>query len=84
MSYTSVKYSTYYKRNTNPDYYDIKYSDWMDQVEEIVYDRIKLQLLDLPDQMYMHYFENGYTTDEMADIVFEDLLIDLDSEEENE
>ncbi len=82
MSYTSVKYSVYYKRNTDPKYYDKSYSRWMDKVEEIVYDRIHLQLLDLPDQMYMHYFEQGCTPDEMADIVFEELLIDIDSEEE--
>ena len=77
MSDTSVKYSVYYKHNTDPEYYDVKYSHWMDYVEDIVYYRLNVRLLDLPDQMYMHYFEEGCTPDEMADIVFEDLLLDL-------
>ena len=84
MSYTNSRYSKYYKRNTDPEYYNPKYSRWMDHVEDIVYDRLHLRLLDLPDQMYMHYFEQGCTPNEMADIVFEDLLIDLDSEEDEE
>lgn len=83
MNDTCIRYSTYYKRNTKPEYYDINYLDWMDDVEDIVYDRLQIRLLDLPDQMYMHYFEEGCTAEEMADIVFEDLLLDLDSEEEN-
>ena len=81
---TNIRYSKYYKRNTDPEYYNVKYSRWMDHVEDIVYDRLHLRLLDLPDQMYMHYFEKGCTPDEMADIVFEDLLIDIDSEEEED
>lgn len=83
MSDNDLKYSVYYKLNTESKYYNKSYAYWMDDVEDIVYDRLQIRLLDLPDQMYMHYFEEGCTAEEMADIVFEDLLLDLDSEEEN-
>ncbi len=82
MSDTYIRYSTYYKDNIEPEDYDINFSNWMDEVEDIVYIKLHLQLLDLPDQMYMHYFKKECTPEEMADIVFEDLLLDLDSEEE--
>ena len=75
-------YTTYYKRHTSPIEYNEKYCDWMEEVELIVYKKCGIKLLDLPDQMYMHFFENGASSDEMAEMVFEDLLIDLSEDEE--
>ena len=74
-------YSTYYKNNTPPLKYNEKYYKWMKEVEIIVYKKLNKKLLDLPDQMYMHYFENSLNPEDMAEIVFEDLLLDLSDEE---
>jgi hypothetical protein len=82
MSYKTIKYSSYYKKITDPEYFNESYSKWIDKVEKIVYNKLHLQLLDLPDQMYMHYFEKKCKPHEMADILFEDLLLDIDSEDE--
>jgi hypothetical protein len=75
-------YTTYYKKNTPPLEYNEKYCEWMEEVETIVYKKLNRRLLDLPDQMYMHYFENSLDSEDMAEIIFEDLLMDLSDEED--
>lgn len=55
----------------HPDDIDEKFLRWMDKVEERVYKKIKMKLLDLMDEPYRINFEDGTTAIEMADIVID-------------
>ena len=48
------------------------FDSWMKQVEEIVFKELKMHLLDLPDENYRYYFENGKSAMYMAQIVIND------------
>ena len=79
-----MKYCDYYKNNNININFNIDFYNWMDAVEYIVFNKLKINLLDLPDQMYMHYFEENVSSIDMVDIIFEDLLLDLSSDEDDD
>lgn len=58
-------YSTnYLKKNSNPN---LKFVQWINKVEQIIYNKYKINLLDIPDHPYMESFENGLTPNEMVE-----------------
>ncbi len=67
-------YSEYYKKNTSPEIINLNFIKWIDQVEKMIYKKLKLNLLDIPDQLYMYHFENGYTPKDMFDLIIEETL----------
>ena len=64
-----MMYSTYYKlKQTDKSNFqtDRKFIHWVDTVEYIVMGKLKMGLLDLPDENYIVNFENGMVAGEMA------------------
>lgn len=47
---------------------------WIDEVENIVFDKTRLYLLEIQDELYIDHFDDGYTPQEMANIVIRDML----------
>jgi hypothetical protein len=54
----------YLNRNSNPN---LKFVQWINKVEQIILQKYKLNLLDIPDHPYMESFENGLTPIQMAE-----------------
>lgn len=52
---------------TVPDKQTKQFSVWLKQVEKNVFDRLGYKLLDLPDEPYMVWFENGRHVNEVVD-----------------
>ena len=62
-------YSSYYlKKNTEPNY---GFVNWINKVENKVLNRFGFNLLDLPDEDYMLYFEEKLSPDEIVQIIKE-------------
>lgn len=66
LMYTTLCRERCIKEKTVPDE---DFLDFMDNVEKIVYDNINIYLLDLSDEDYYMYFDEGYTPEEVATIV---------------
>lgn len=64
-----MSYISYYKSKNDGLSIDNKFVKFMDNIEKRVYSRLKLYLLDLPDEDYHMFYKNGYTTKEIADLV---------------
>lgn len=81
------KYSTLYKKRvqcyTDNEHFkrDREFMAWMDLVEYIVLSELKMELLELPDEMYMINFESGVSPEVMADKVIHDNMIFIDDSE---
>lgn len=60
-------YSSYYiKKN---DLVDEKFVRWINRVEKLVFEKFNIGLLDLPDEDYMYYYENKYSSNDMFSII---------------
>ncbi len=46
-----------------------KFVNWINRVEQIVCEKLKLDLLDIPDEDYMEMFENKMSSYEVAEYV---------------
>ena len=58
-------YSRYYlNQNSNPN---LKFVQWINKVEQIILQKYKLNLLDIPDHSYMESFEDGLTPIQMVE-----------------
>jgi hypothetical protein len=66
-------YTAHYKElcKKRGEVYDKKFSKFMDQVEELVYNETGVGLLDLPDQPYRVMYDDGYTV-----LAVKEVLID--------
>jgi hypothetical protein len=53
---------------------DTLYTEWMSQVEYIVYESLEMYLDDLPDENYRINFDEGMCPEEMAQIVINSSL----------
>lgn len=49
-----------------------RFLEWINKVENIVYNKIHFGLLDLPDEDYMLYFESGCLVTTMAQKIIND------------
>lgn len=71
-----MKYSEYFRTKyhhlTKTDENFIK---WIDIIENIVMNNINMQLLDIPDEPYMNYFEQAYSPEQVVKIIFDDFPI---------
>lgn len=69
-------YSTYYIDHClkNNDVPDGKFIDWINKIESEVINKIHVNLLDLPDQMYMEFFENSKSIEYVSNIVVSDYI----------
>lgn len=65
------RYSEYYVKRMAQLGADVdeQFCEWIDEVEDGVLSNTHHYLLDLPDEMYMMYFEDGYSVSEMIHIV---------------
>lgn len=54
---------------------DISFANWVNVVEKIVYNKLGVKLLDLPDESYMISFQEGITEKEMAKYVIKSFLL---------
>jgi hypothetical protein len=62
-------YSDYYlSKNSEPN---IKFVDWINNVEKNVLERFGFNLFNLPDEDYMGNFESGYEPEQMIQIIQE-------------
>lgn len=68
-------YSKYYisKCNKNQEMIDSDFIIWIDLVEMYVKSRTGFYLLDLSDEMYMLYFENGVDPMTICNMVIENI-----------
>jgi len=64
-------YSNWYKQKCKQHHetIDVKFVNWVNNVETIVFNVMFVTLLDLPDEMYRINFENGVSPKNMAQIV---------------
>ena len=63
-------YSEYHKKRNLDNWNENKeFFIWMDNVECEVYGILGINLLDLPDEMFMDHYDDGFTYLEMAEIV---------------
>jgi len=49
--------------------YEIKFMSWMNDIEDLVFEGLGLNLLDISDQNYMVMFEEEYSAKEVADYI---------------
>ncbi len=63
------KYTEHYIKNTSIENRNPLFIKWMDTVEKKFHKKYNMNLLDIPDQLYMHYFENGLTSNDMLRII---------------
>lgn len=62
-------YSSYYaNKNPNPNY---QFINWINLVEKKVLHQFGFNLLDLPDEDYITYFDNNYEPNQMVQIIKE-------------
>ncbi len=62
-------YVEYYLSNIQE--IDNKFLIWISKVEKIIYSKLQMSLIDLPDEDYMYYFENNFGPREMVQIIYE-------------
>jgi len=48
-----------------------KFRDWLLQVNKIVFNKINIELQDLPDELYRDIFDNGYSATYMSGIIID-------------
>jgi hypothetical protein len=53
---------------------NIHYNEWINSIAAIVFQKIKMNLQDLPDEDYRNKFEEGITSTTMAKIILNDYL----------
>ncbi len=72
-----MKYKYYYLKQCFSNWYpvNLKFLKWIDTIEQSILNKYNLNLLDIPDENYMYYFENNYTTKEVIRIIQDDLQI---------
>lgn len=51
---------------TNSETPNLKFVQWINKVEQAIYNKFSLNLLDIPDHPYMESFENGLTPGQMV------------------
>ena len=68
------KYSDLYRKNTPSQYLNERFIKWVDKVEYKFNKKYNMYLLDIPDQLYMHYFENGLSPNDMFNIIEEEVI----------
>ena len=51
----------------------LSFKNWMKSVDRRVFNKIGLHLTDLPDEDFYTSFENGFTVEEMSDLVIKDI-----------
>jgi hypothetical protein len=66
--YSNNYISWYLNINPKPNK---KFIDWISIIEKFIQEKIKLTLLDLPDEDYMIYFESNYTPTDMIKIILD-------------
>ena len=66
---TQTGYIEWYLKSTNEP--NIKFANWMNKVESKIKNKFNFELLDLPDEDYMMYFESLYTPNQMVQIILE-------------
>lgn len=66
MPKTCPLYKHYLRNVQKPDR---RFAMWLKRVETLVYKKIKLTLMDVPDELYMISYEQHVTPQAMADIV---------------
>jgi hypothetical protein len=72
MTYQYTYTNNYIKRlERPPTKFEKDFCDWLNEVEQIVFKKISIPLLDLEDELYMINFEHHTTTQKMAKIVLE-------------
>ena len=66
-------YSEHYIEQATRANYQInqKFVIWVDTVEKIVYKKLRSNLIDLPDEDYMQYYENKMNPLEVAKYIIE-------------
>ena len=52
-----------------------RFNLWITRVEKIIFKKLNLYLLDLPDECYYDNFSNGITPSKMAKIIIDNNLI---------
>jgi len=57
------------KNYAKPQNTEIKFMTWMDDIEDLVFKALNLNLLDISDQDYMVMFGEGYTAYDVADYI---------------
>ena len=50
---------------------DLKFVIWVDAIEKIVYKKLQSNLIDLPDEDYMQFYENKMNSLEVAKYIIE-------------
>lgn len=58
----------YISRTTEPNQ---KFISWISIIEKTIQKKLSMDLIDLPDEDYMLYFESNYTPDDIIKIIFE-------------
>jgi hypothetical protein len=58
----------YISKTSEPDE---KFLSWISKVEKTIQKKMSMNLIDLPDEDYMRYFESNYTPNEMVKIIYE-------------
>jgi hypothetical protein len=66
-----MKYVDYYiaKNTKNNQVINFKFVVWINQIEKYFIDKYCINLLDLPDEDYMFYFDENYSHKEVIDII---------------
>ncbi len=59
-------YSEHYLK-TNSSKPNLRFVQWINKVEQAIYNKFSLNLLDIPDHPYMESFENGLTPRQMVE-----------------
>ena len=67
-----MQYSQYYLRKNNEP--NKKFVNWINKVEKSVLEKFGFELLELPDEDYMLYFENKYSPSDMVKIIQDGLF----------
>jgi len=68
MNFTN-RYTTTYNKIT-----DQKHKEWMDEIEDYVYSKLELYLLDLPDEPYRMDYDDGITASTIAKRIVSDYM----------
>jgi hypothetical protein len=81
------RYSIFYKKRVkeysdNESFKrDRQFMEWINQVEYLVMSKLKIELLELPDEMYMVNFESGTSSEDMAKQVIQNNSIFIEYSE---
>ncbi len=72
MSYSEY-YIKYCRKNSNVP--NTKFIVWVNQVEQIVIKNLNMNLLEIPDEDYMYYYESKMSSNDMAKIILDQYKI---------